>query len=1058
MKKNRIIQRTVSAFLAAAMLATLASCDAKLPGSRNNTDGFTNQPRQIMNYYTSEMLAVPDGFGYAQNIFCNDENIFIYGGKSNDSAEILSGIYDFGAKELKELNLSDLNADYISSAAYIGKDLAVSYWESETNSQKITIFDTASSKVKCSADINQNSYISSLSVNADSELVAVIEEWGPAAQKYFVKKYDPATLEEKSSNDITKAIEVGDNGYLTGVEFDKAGDMYSLITEHDKEGEPAYKLVKFKEDGTIVYTNEDFADLKDGGMVIKRANGNICVLSSVDGGVTLGIDEIDNLTGDIKERYNVKLSEDISGVCLNSGEADFIYSDSEGVWKLDFDKEKPEKIISYGTEVPESYSCVQQMSYSDGKLFLYGQDWGGESSLIYKFDKEGTFVGEFPVESPGKNSYITSISADKDGKIVAISEEHGYSEDGTDETTCYIYEIKEDGSIGDKTALKIDTDGNCYMERVEKTSSGDYAAVVYTDGGEEQSSFVQIFSASGEKKAVITDGDIENIDSYYSTPSGDYICYRDKSGKTIYRKVDNTTYELGDTVELNIPEGINRINSDGNYDMCYSDSSGIYGYSFAENKSTEIVNWIDSDIVFSVWNASFLGSDKIVCQGYDYSSGEEQIYVLKRADDETLKKIQNKKLVTIAGVGVGYNSAFKEKVVDFNRNSNEYRLQVNDYQKFSKYEDDTYNSGAFQLNNDLASGNVPDILVGSSEVNMTSFAAKNILADLTTYFENDADIKREDYFENILDLGKYKGKLCQVFAGFSISALAGPESKLGKEANLTHEDLFALKKNGNVFYEKTSRERLVNELLKANLAEYVDFENKTCDFDNERFSGILDLVTEEGSEADEEELYAKEDMMNGELEEVSRFKDNKCQLDLVDIYNFSPLLELLQGALGEAATIKGYPSENGSGIVILPNMTFAICEKSKNKDAAWDFIREFFTEEYQNEMNGEYISTFPVRKSSFDDVIAKGKKKESYQYYQVTKPDGSYAEMKPLDDATAEKFRKAVESADRCVLSDERIEKIIDEAIDQVKNGEKTSSEAAADIQKKVSTYLNEIK
>ena len=139
-------------------------------------------------------------------------------------------------------------------------------------------------------------------------------------------------------------------------------------------------------------------------------------------------------------------------------------------------------------------------------------------------------------------------------------------------------------------------------------------------------------------------------------------------------------------------------------------------------------------------------------------------------------------------------------------------------------------------------------------------------------------------------------------------------------------------------------------------------------------------------------------------------------------------------------------------------MTFAICEKSKNKDAAWDFIREFFTEEYQNEMNGEYISTFPVRKSSFDDVIAKGKNPESYQYYQVTKPDGSYAEMKPLDDATAEKFRKAVESADRCVLSDERIEKIIDEAIDQVKNGEKTSSEAAANIQNKVSTYLNEIK
>ena len=48
MKKSKIIQRTLSTFLAAAMFATLASCDAKLPGSKNVNE-MTNQPRQIMN-------------------------------------------------------------------------------------------------------------------------------------------------------------------------------------------------------------------------------------------------------------------------------------------------------------------------------------------------------------------------------------------------------------------------------------------------------------------------------------------------------------------------------------------------------------------------------------------------------------------------------------------------------------------------------------------------------------------------------------------------------------------------------------------------------------------------------------------------------------------------------------------------------------------------------------------------------------------------------------------------------------------------------------------------
>jgi hypothetical protein len=1058
MKKTRIIQRTVSTFLAAAMLATLASCNTRLPGTKNS-DGLTNQPHQIMNYYTTEMLALPGDFGNANNIFCNDENIFIYGNKSNETAEILSGIYDFGTKELKDLDLSELNANAINTVAVSGKDLAISYMEGEEYTPKFAVFDTASSKVKCSTEISRNAHVSAVAPNAAGDLVAVLEEWGPASSKHYVKTYDAATLEEKSSIDITESLGSGNDSYLSGIVFDEAGDLYTLLMDYSNSNgdDPFCKLIKFKADGSVIYTNDELTDINGGGMVIKRKNGNICVMSSPDGH-SFAFDEIDNVNGDVLKRYDAKLDGELSGVCLSGGgDADFVFSDDKGIWKLNIETEKPEKILSFGTDLPESYSNIYQMAFVDGKLFLYGQDWGENSSLIYKFDKDGNFTESIPLKDTGKNGYIMSISADADGKIMAVSQEYNVTEDGSEYVTCYVYEIKEDGSSGDKITLKIDSDDQYYIERVEKTVNGDYAAIVHTYGGSESGSFVQIFNAEETSKAVITDKEIEYVSDYFSTPSGDYISYRDKSGNTVYRKVDSASYGLGEEVELNIPADITRMESDGNYDICYSNASGIYGYSFAENKSTEIVNWIDSDIVFSVWSAAFFGSDRIVCQGYDYTSGEQQVYVLKRADDETLKKIQNKKLVTIAGVGIENNTAFREKVVDFNRNSNEYRLQVNDYQKFSKYEDNTYNSGAFQLNNDMAAGNVPDILVGSEEVSMTSFAAKNILADLSSYLDNDSDIKKEDFFENIFDLGTYKGKICQVFAGYSIRGLAGPESKLGKEQSLKHADLMALKKKGPVFYEDMTRISIRDSLIKDNLAEYVDFENKTCDFDNERFSGIIDLVTDEGTDKTEEELY-KEYKEDSEISKASRYNDKKCQLDFLDLYNFSPILELQQGALGEAAVIKGYPSENGSGIIVSPDLTLAICEKSKNKDAAWDFIKDFLTKEYQDEMNESYISCLPVRKDSFDALLERSKNPDEYQYYSVVTADGAYNEMKPLDDTTAEKIRKAVESADRCELSDERIEKIIDEAVDQVWNGEKTSAEAASDIQKKVSTYLNEIK
>ena len=466
MKKTRIIQRTVSTFLAAAMLATLASCNAKLPGSRESA-GIRNQPRQIMNYYTSEMLTVPEGFGYTDKIFCNDENIYVLGSKSSDSAEIISGIYDFEAKKIIETDFSSLKIGMINSVEYSGKDLVLSYRDEETHKSKIAVVDSETYEMKSSTEFGDNAYVAAVTVNGAGEIVTVIEEWGMNAQKYTVKTLDPKTLEEKSSTDITEALAVGNNGYLSGVVFDKAGDLYTLASEYDKENDSQFcRLIKLKTDGTVVYTTDDFTDLNGEGIVFKRANGNVCVASTKNGR-DFSFDEIDNSTGAVKGRYDINLTSEIRGICLDCGsEADFMFSDESGIWKVDIEKEKPEKFLSFGTDLPESYSSVSMMSYADGKLFLYGQEWGDGGSFIFRFDKDGSFVEE-------------------------ISQEYKLNDDGEEESSSYVYEIKEDGTTGEKTEFKVDTDGQCYIERIEKTNGGDYAAVVYIYSGADHFSFVR---------------------------------------------------------------------------------------------------------------------------------------------------------------------------------------------------------------------------------------------------------------------------------------------------------------------------------------------------------------------------------------------------------------------------------------------------------------------------------------------------------------------------------------------------------------------------------------
>ncbi|WP_044974637.1 extracellular solute-binding protein [Ruminococcus sp. HUN007] len=1072
MKRTRFIQRTVSTFLAAAMLATLASCNAKLPGSRNAGDAAVNQPKQIMNYYTAETVKMPEDFGYANNVFTSGENIYVYGSKSGNAGDLISGLYDFEKKEVTDLDLSVLNAATINYVDFADSNIVVSYMDNEEYMAHLAVVDPSSSEVKCSAEIKNNCYVTGMSRKSDSELAVVIQEYGPAGQKITLKTYNISDLSEKGSVDLSEVLSLDSDTYVGGCVFDNDGDLYTIAETSVKQdtmdgaASSVSRVVKCTAGGEKLYVTDEFTDMEYGAVLLKRANGNICVMSTTDdvmNGVeahNFFMDELDNKTGEVLKRYNITTEGELSGICTEGGNgADFLYSNEKGIWKVNVENPKPEPLLMFGTDLPEKYKNIYRMTFAGDKLFCYGENFGDNQSLIYKLDKDGNIVSTVSLPQDDKNGYINSVQADADGKFTVISEHYEHGEDDMEKQICVISEAGEDGVLSNSVELKTETEGNYYMDSIVKTSSGDYAATVNINGPD-GNSFIEIFDASGNHKAKIEEKDTA-FGFYISAPGGDYVSVENKEGKTVFRKVDTSSYTVGEEIETDIPGDFRKIETDGNYDLCYQNTSGIYGYSFADKKITEIINWIDSDIIFQVWNAAFLGEDSIICQGYDYSTGEDQLFILKRADDETLKKIQNKKIMTIACVGLEYNNLFKEKVVDFNRNSDEFRVQVNDYCKFSKYEDDTYNSGAFQLNNDMASGNVPDILIGTDEVNMTSFAAKNILADLTTYFDNDADIKREDYFENLLDMCSYKGKLNQIFAGFSIKTIAGPASNLGKEHAFTYEQLASLKKNGRIFFKDTSRTELINYLIKDNLSEYVDFENKSCSFDKDGFAQIIDLIAEEGSTQNKDEPVDafkpyKED--SDDLSYVSRYKDKMCQLELMDSYNFFNFLDLQQGALGEEAVFKGMPSDNGSGIIISPEMTFAICEKSKNKDAAWEFIKSFITKEYQDEMNKGYTNSFPIRKDSFDALLKKAKNPDEYCYYSVTKPDGTYAEMNPIDDSTSEKFRKAVESADRCVFSDERIETIIDEALDQVFNDQKSSQEAADEIQSKVSTYLNEIK
>lgn len=88
--------------------------------------------------------------------------------------------------------------------------------------------------------------------------------------------------------------------------------------------------------------------------------------------------------------------------------------------------------------------------------------------------------------------------------------------------------------------------------------------------------------------------------------------------------------------------------------------------------------------------------------------------------------IKDRIVLTLAGNYIDYD--LKRKVVEYNKSGDTYRIVVKEYSTYNTAED--YTLGVKQLNNDIISGGMPDILVVDSNMSMDSYIAKGLVANV----------------------------------------------------------------------------------------------------------------------------------------------------------------------------------------------------------------------------------------------------------------------------------------------------------------------------------------
>lgn len=130
---------------------------------------------------------------------------------------------------------------------------------------------------------------------------------------------------------------------------------------------------------------------------------------------------------------------------------------------------------------------------------------------------------------------------------------------------------------------------------------------------------------------------------------------------------------------------------------------------------------------------------------------------------------------------------------------------------------------------------------------------------------------------------------------------------------------------------------------------------------------------------------------------------------------------------------------------------FCIAAKSKNKDAAWAFIRQFLLPEAQKSLDWR----LPINKDAFEQKLtdamnATDEEVGSWVYDDVE------IQIKALTGEQAQIVRDIVYSATSEAAYDEQLLNIITEEAAYYFGGEKSSSEVAGIIQSRAQLYIDE--
>ena len=726
-----------------------------------------------------------------------------------------------------------------------------------------------------------------------------------------------------------------------------------------------------------------------------------------------------------------------------------------------------------GENIPEGVKPQFEGQYDVYETFLYHMDKDGKITKLENYKTVDAPVNDKDYKEFYSGSDMSGICFtpdgfvtlelayaswnDGDGNYTQYSEEYfqhqrfrqeyyirSFDREGNERTSAKI-DVPEDGWL-DAYSMQLDDKGNVIV------SAGQGLRAIGLDGRDAYEINVNGY-----------------INGLIGLPDG-RIAVATSGEENLVSILDSETGKLVDGVKMNV-ETYNTVTGNKDYDFYYTSGAYFYGCKLGDEEPTKLFNWIGCDVNGSrvtVLDVSDEGVVTGVLTNYNNKTrlySTELVSIRQVPSDTVPQKEPIKLAVMYLDFGV------QDMIIDFNRHSDKYRIEVADYSEYGT--DANGNSiGATKLNTEILSGNVPDILCLNG-LNYRQLANKGILEDLYPFIDADPELQRSDFFPNVLQAMEVDGKLCSTVSSFFISSALGAASVVGDEPGWTYDEfneaLASMPEGCTAFDQYVTRDSILSTCLALDMTDYVDWGSGTVRFDSPDFIRLLNFATSFPAEFDWEIYdWAREESVEERLAQGKQMLVQTSAYSIDDIFynNYTQFM-------GGKVTYIGYPTSHGTGNMISfsGDSGYALSSKSACKDAAWQFLRVFFTKDYQS----ENVYSLPSRLDVFD----KRAEEASTVQYQMN-GEGKYLldddgekipvvrttvwnkdtqkleEVYALTEDQVQQIRELILTTTKVADYNQEILDIVKEQAAPFFAGQKTAEEVAKLVQSKANIYVNE--